>query len=620
MPELRPLTPATRRAPWSLGFTALLFLSACGRTPLLPPMCLLQLDAQTVDFGEVPPGTSASKNIGFSNQGGETCWLAPPRLTDTSDPGFALGAFEPPALRIEPGHRSAIAVAFTPADGWPPLHRAGTLVLQSNDPSHRQLALPLAARILSTCKLSFSPTSVDFGHVALDATVSASVQIRNTGDGPCGVSGLAIAVGGDPQFALDVGQEAAFILAPGDQHEVMLAFRAVDPASPHHRTAMLTGQTTDAKNPTLAVPLSADIDVGCWLLISPASLDFGNVMLNNTASARVSLGNDGSTECQVANIALAAGTDASFTLAPGQPLSLTVQPGTQQNILVRFDAWDSAPPHLKTGTLAFDTGNPRAPAGSVPLSAYVNTVCVEASQWIYTIDRNGVLARFDPSMLTFTKIATLDCPGPGGTRDSHPNSMAVDQNAVAWVAYREGNLFKVDITTGKCEATSFQVRQHGLLHFGMGFVFDPTTGEDTLYIAGRESDSATTSTLATVSFPSLIVTPVGTIATGQPELSGTGDGQLWGFVPALDFFDWEASLTRFDPATGSSMESYTYPELASASTWAMKFWGGSFWIFLDTFVYHVPRDAKDHIEWVANYNSAQIVGAGVSSCAPVQQR
>jgi hypothetical protein len=52
----------------------------------------------------------------------------------------------------------------------------------------------------------------------------------------------------------------------------------------------------------------------------------------------------------------------------------------------------------------------------------------------------------------------------------------------------------------------------------------------------------------------------------------------------------------------------------------MKFWGGSFWLFLDSSVYQVSRDALDDVQWVANYGHGLIVGAGVSTCAPVQRQ
>jgi hypothetical protein len=625
MLDLRNQTLATMKRGLLLGLWSLpLLVSACGgRTPLDPPGCLWAGGEQTLDFGEVAPGASAQKTANFANLGAGACQISNLRLAAGSDPGFAFFASEPATLTVPAQQAVGIPLSFTPADGWPPLDRSGVLAFDTNDPSHPHVEVNLTARILSTCRLVVSPSSVDFGHVALDSSRSAEVHLENQGDGPCAVAGLGMAAGGDAQFTLDPAQETAFTLAPGEQRDVTVFFRAVDPAPPHHRTAQLTCRSTDPSLPTVLVPLSADIDVGCWLVISPASVDFGNVMLNTSVTGSVTLGNEGTAACAVSGIALAAGTDPAFSLGPGQALAFTVEPGAQSTIPVRFDAFDSAPPHLKTGTLVFQTGNPRAPDAKVPLSGYVNTVCVEASQWIYTIDTGGILAKFDPSTLTFTRIATLSCPTLFGTDTTSPNSMAVDQNAVAWVAYWSGNLYKVDTTTGKCESTSFEPNQHGIFVFGMGFVFDPTTGIDTLYICGGSSTNISTCTLATVSFPGLRVTPVGTIDIGLPELTGTGDGQMWGFIPAgvsSDRLGSLATLARFDPATAKTLETHTYKDMTEGGSWATKFWGGSFWIFINASVYQVLRDSPDTFQRATSYPYGNIVGAGVSTCAPVQKK
>jgi hypothetical protein len=198
--------------------------------------------------------------------------------------------------------------------------------------------------------------------------------------------------------------------------------------------------------------------------------------------------------------------------------------------------------------------------------------------------------------------------------------MAVDQNAVAWVGYQDGNLFRVEVSTGACTATSFKPNQHDLLRFGMGFVFDPATGKDTLYIAGGQDLVRAPSTLAAVSFPGLVVTPVGTVDDGFPELTGTGDGQLWGFIPRDYSTRYQPSLVRLDPKSGATLEFHAYRTLADlSSAWAMKFWGGYFWVFLDTSVFKIPRDTPDLIETaIVETGRRPILGAGVSTCAPVE--
>jgi hypothetical protein len=50
----------------------------------------------------------------------------------------------------------------------------------------------------------------------------------------------------------------------------------------------------------------------------------------------------------------------------------------------------------------------------------------------------------------------------------------------------------------------------------------------------------------------------------------------------------------------------------------VKFWGGSFWIFLGSSVYEVPRDTPQTIRTVIAGTAPFIVGAGVSSCAPIR--
>ncbi len=605
---------------WMLS--AAVLASACGRTPLLPPSCVLHLEPAALDFGQVSTSAPATRSLALANQGSAACTIANVGLGPDSDLAFALGPGVPTSLVLRPEEAATLTVTFSPSSVWPPLERKGTLILQSNDPARPDVTVPLTGQILSNCQLAIAPPAIDFGHVALDATIAAAVTVTNVGADPCQIAGIGFAPGGDSQFRLDAGAVDDFTLPPTDHRDIAILFHATDPARPHHRTAQLVFATTDRQKQDVAVLLSADIDVGCELSMTPASLDFGNVILNTTASAHLTLGNDGSQACPVSGLALAADSDPGFSLDPTQALAFTVEPGASQSIPITFGAFASEPPHLKTGTLVMQTGNPRAPQASVPLSAFVNTVCVEASRWIYTVDQVGMLSSFDPATLSFIDIATLNCPGlfgPGSRSTSSPNSMAVDQNAVAWVNYLDGTLFKVDTSNGHCDATSFQTGQHGIQIFGMGFVFDPSTGLDTLYIAGGPSFFNTSSTLATVAFPSLVVTPIGTVKAGMPELSGTGDGTLWGFFPASASASSQATLVRLDPQSGATLESYTYPKLTGGASWAMKFWGGAFWIFVDDSVYRVSRDAPTDIQTVMPNTGRQIVGAGVSTCAPLRQ-
>jgi hypothetical protein len=594
----------------------LLLWLACGRTDLLPPACAIDVRPAALDFGEIAPGASATVSITVAASTA-VCTISKVGLGPGSDPWFALAPGTPASLVVQPGEHATVAVTFSPAGVSVPLQRVGTLVLQTDDPIRERVEVPIAGRVRSDCTLSVSPLAVDFGRVPIDTTTIASVSVLNTGRDSCEVAGIALGQGSDPQFALGSGQVDHFSLAPGAGQSIGVAFHPTDQAAPHHRTGQLVLQSTDSKQASVTVPLSADIDIGCLLAIAPDKLDFGNVILNASASRAVTLVNNGTSVCQVSGVGFSSDTDPNFTFDPGQARAFAVQPGANQAISVTFGAFDSTPPHSRTGTLVLQTGNSRAPTASIPLSVTISSPCVGASRWIYTVDDAGTFSRFDPATSTFTKIGALNCPAaPGET----PFSMAVDQNAVAWVVYEDGNLYKVDTGTGRCETTGFQANQPDFAYFGMGFVFDPSTGIDTLYLAGINSLDATQSELATLSFPSLVVTPIGLITAGNAELTGTGDGSLWGFVPRSGSPDGQAVLVRLDPASGATLESYVYPSLSStrSQSWTVKFWGGSFWIFLDKSVYEVPRATPQTIRYVMTYpGDGNIVGAGVSTCAPL---
>jgi hypothetical protein len=199
--------------------------------------------------------------------------------------------------------------------------------------------------------------------------------------------------------------------------------------------------------------------------------------------------------------------------------------------------------------------------------------------------------------------------------------MSVDRNAIAWVIYDSGELFRVNLTSGAldCTKTTFAPQQ-GVARFGMGFVSNSAgSSDETLFVSG----SPLTGSLTTTKFGTLSTTPpytfasLGTLA-GAPELTGTGDAKLWAFFPNLS----PPRVSQLDKATGATLTNYDAPQLTgSPLAWAFAFWGGDFYVFLER-----QTDASTHV-WKVTQTGAvsdvvpdsgrRIVGAGVSTCAPV---
>jgi len=577
----------------------------CGRSTVYE--CVVGVSPTSLDFGSTAFGTTVSRSVTVSSLYNNSCFLSGIAIGPGSDPGFAVQ--DPGNLGIEPETELPITVTFTPVLAAP--HARATLVFQTSDASQPAFSIPLSATV-QACDLSPEDGGANFGMVALGNLVTRPLELTNLGLETCDVS-FTLSATSEPGFSLPSFEPTSLSIPPGQSSTLSIQFEADANVPPSVRRGDLTISSNDPQSPSQLAPLQAELPA-CALGIIPPVLDFGNIALDAVVTDHLILVNDGGEACAVSGIALAATSDPDFSLPP-QATAFSLAPGEQIQVLVTFDDLSGAtPPLLRQGTLGFETGDPLNPTAEVPLEAYVNVACDPTSQSIYTVDGVGRFASFDPGTLTFTELGTLSCP----TRlDGSPFSMAIDQNAVAWVVYTSGELFRVDTSTVACQSTTFAVNQSGLLNFGMSFVFQPATGLDTLYVAGWLSFGGTSDDLATISFPSLVLTPIAPVLLGQGELAGTGDGELWDFVPGENL-EGGAVLAQLDPDTAEVIATLPLPNINAAfSSYATKFWGGSFWIFVDNLVYQVPR-ATGVATLVIGDDGYEIVGAGVSTCAPVQ--
>jgi hypothetical protein len=241
--------------------------------------------------------------------------------------------------------------------------------------------------------------------------------------------------------------------------------------------------------------------------------------------------------------------------------------------------------------------------------------CPQGAELVYTLDQfNARISTFDPPTGTFQDLGSLACPAGGAT----PFSMSVDRQANAWVLYNSGQLFQVQLPGLSCTPTGW-TSQAGLTVFGMGFSTDTPGGTtETLFVGGGLTQTQTSFTFASIDLATMTATPIGT-QTQLPEMTGTGNAELWGFMPDAT----TARVVKFDKPTGAIVTTYPQPTLAGTNTgYAFAHWGGDFWVFLiknaelSTTVYQVDG-ATGQIVGMTPTTGRTIVGAGVSTCAPI---
>jgi hypothetical protein len=276
--------------------------------------------------------------------------------------------------------------------------------------------------------------------------------------------------------------------------------------------------------------------------------------------------------------------------------------------------------------------------------------CSEAAKLVYVLSYEGDLYSFAPAEKKFKKIGPLSCQL---SDQQLPISMAVDRKGIAWVniatasaSGRSNTLYRVDTTNADCEPTNIKSGYIG----GMGFSTDEgSKDKETLFVFGQAgSPSSPTRTLDHVDFDNEKIVTGPTVTSGAGELTGTGDGRLFGFViheaqfasdgtPQLDNL---LAITEIDKTTGKDsgevvLKGVKYPHDPG---FAFSFWGGDFYVYSapltippDYPLEQPPADLKDEpTSDVAHHVTSSkttepsymkavgfhIVGAGVSTCAP----
>jgi hypothetical protein len=259
--------------------------------------------------------------------------------------------------------------------------------------------------------------------------------------------------------------------------------------------------------------------------------------------------------------------------------------------------------------------------------------CSAESQLIYVVDNTYRLMSFNPQngAGAFTELGTMPCnPGTSwpawGAGTGTPFSMSVDRSARAWVLYTSGEIFWVDVRTLACQRSPFSPGASGFQLFGMGFASDTAGSEsEQLYIAGGAAGALGDGDVASLDPDSLAIQVLGPIPDAEysPELTGTGDAKLYAYFPGTA----QTFVAELGKASGAVVRQWPLPPLSgTVRAWAFAHWGGKFYIFVTTQQGGVMSNAVLRLDPATGVTDTflgntpyVVVGAGVSTCAPVYE-
>ena len=247
--------------------------------------------------------------------------------------------------------------------------------------------------------------------------------------------------------------------------------------------------------------------------------------------------------------------------------------------------------------------------------------CSDAAKLVYVLSDANELYSFDPPTKTMTKVGTLGCQ-----TSMQPNSMAVDRNAVAWVNYVQSNglsdsagaLYKVSTADASCEAAPAVNLSNGWFRVGMGFSTNGAdTTDETLFVTGIGAGGLgrVDADAATVTF---IGNFTGTFAGQNAELTGTGEGGLHAFFTTIP-----VQVAELDKSSAAVLNPAPLNSVEFPNAWAFSFWGGDFYLYTASLGNsrvnrYSPVGGTVDTNYVTDVGF-RIVGAGVSTCAPVEQ-
>src|SRR5579863_164446 len=340
--------------PQALGsVTASLALTNTGASTVLNvPMAgtgivtgVLSTSPSSFSFGTVVVGSSATQTETLQNTGGASLTISQATVTGA---GFSVTGLSLP-LTLAPGQDTTFGVKYAPT-------AAGAvtgLVSLSFSGSSNTADIALSGTGAVAAVATASPTSMTFASITVGQTSSQTETITNTGGtsltiSAVGESGTGFSVSGfTPPVTLTAGQSTTFTVKFG-------------PGSAGNFSGTVT-VTSDASNPSLAIPLSGTATAAAAVLTaSPTSLTCTNITVGQNSSQTETIKNTGGTS---ATITAVAATGTGFSVSGITP-PVTLTAGQSTTFTVKF-APGSAGSFSGTVTVTSDASNPSL---GIPLS------------------------------------------------------------------------------------------------------------------------------------------------------------------------------------------------------------------------------------------------------------
>jgi hypothetical protein len=266
----------------------------------------------TIDFGNVPMGQSKALSAQLSNTGSATLTITK-ILMEAS--WFQMTNLSLP-VTLAPGKTIQFSVTFSPLADAP---SGGTIAFFSSYASDSVLFLTLSGTGTTTAVLTANPTSLSFGSVKVGTSQSKSQTITNAGSSALSIRQATVTGSG---FSAS-GLSFPLVLPSGQSFTFKVIFAPTSTGSTSGTFSLAFGSSN------LNVPLSGTGTAAGQLSVSPATLNFGSVVVGATSTTPATLSATGaSVTIKSATLSSAefglSGVSFPVTVAAGKSVSFSV--------------------------------------------------------------------------------------------------------------------------------------------------------------------------------------------------------------------------------------------------------------------------------------------------------
>lgn len=314
----------------------------------------------SLTFSSIQVGTTTSQVQTVKNSGGTSVNIT---QAGVSSAAFSVSGLSLPAT-LAAGQSMSFNVTFAPTTSGT---SSGTLTLVS-DASNPSLGVSLsgtASAPTTPGQLAASPTSMSFSTTQVGSTNTQYQTVKNSGGASVNITQAGVS---SAAFSIS-GLTLPTTLAAGQSLTFSVKFA---PSTSGTSSGTLT-LTSDASNSSLGIGLSGSASAPGVLSVNPGSIDFGSVIVGQSATKSGTITASGSS----VTVSSASATTAEFALS-GLTLPVTLSPGqsVSYNVIFKPQASGSTAANLNfvsnasTSTVAeaLTGSGTAAPSHSVDLS------------------------------------------------------------------------------------------------------------------------------------------------------------------------------------------------------------------------------------------------------------